>query len=76
MTANRRMLKAAVRQVQQDAEELAHAAEASHDEGDQLAARTALENWLVLDTASRGSEDEVDNAIALLESDFPELLPS
>lgn len=75
MSRNRRMLIAATRRVQADAEELVESA-SSGDAEDQLAAQAALQNWIILDQASKGSEEEVEEALTLIESDFPEILPS
>lgn len=63
-TSKRTQLQGIVEKIRQDAEDLA------------VAAEVALKNYIVLDAASHGTDAEVEAAYRVIESNFPERLPS
>lgn len=63
-TSKRTQLQGIVEKIRQDAEDLA------------VAAEVALKNYIVLDAASRGTDAEVEAAYRVIESNFPERMPS
>lgn len=60
----RDQLRGIVEKIQREAEDLA------------VAAEVALKNYIVLDAAANGSDADVEAALRVIKSNFPERMPS